>query len=645
MLQARNILRFSASVVAMGLAQPAMAQRTDDNAVAAAEDAFGKSVGDSAIGIYNIGNVRGFSPLAAGNVRIEGLYYDQQGGLTGRLQKGSTIRVGISAQSYAFPAPTGIADLSLRKPGTELIASTGLNFGPWNGKSAELDLQIPLDSDRLGVIAGIGVNRDGRSYGGTPKDLTVAWLLRYAPRPNSELMAFYSRARNWNNEAQPLIFTNGTFLPKRVPRGRFLGQDWNDYSATAADYGVVAKTVQAGFDVQLGIFRSIFDNDVSTADLLFGTERDGGVSQRIIVRQPDNKSASASGELRISRAFTEGPRRHVLISSIRGRRLNRRYGAAATIDLGPSRSDVPDRRPNQETTDGPLTRDRVRQKTFGLAYQGKWVDVGELGIGIQKTDYLKRITHADQSVILPDTRDSPWLPSATAAIHLTSRLALYGGYTRGLEESPVAPIDAVNRNEAPPAIRTEQMDAGIRWTISPGITAVAGLFEVAKPYFNVDSTGRFRQIGMVTNRGIEFSLAGQIAPGLNLVAGNVLLDATLSGEEVTSGLIGKRPVGAFVRQTILSVDYRLPWNQALSVDAGVEGTSKRTANAANTLTIPARTQLSIGGRYRFRIGKAPALIRAQIGNLTNAYGWDVGSSGFFTPLRSRRIALSLAADW
>ena len=51
------------------LATPALAQRTDDNAVTQTDDAFGKTVGDEQIGIYNPGDVRGFSPIDAGNVR------------------------------------------------------------------------------------------------------------------------------------------------------------------------------------------------------------------------------------------------------------------------------------------------------------------------------------------------------------------------------------------------------------------------------------------------------------------------------------------------------------------------------------------------------------------------------------------------
>ncbi len=51
--------------------------------VTQAEDAFGFSVGRESLGIYNAGNARGFSPTAAGNLRIDGLYFDQVFGLPG----------------------------------------------------------------------------------------------------------------------------------------------------------------------------------------------------------------------------------------------------------------------------------------------------------------------------------------------------------------------------------------------------------------------------------------------------------------------------------------------------------------------------------------------------------------------------------
>lgn len=638
----KGTARLGAAAMALCISDAALAQRTDDNAVTQAEDAFGTSVGEESIGIYNDYDVRGFSPVDAGNVRIEGLYFDMQDGLNGRVSGGSTVRVGISAQSYAFPAPTGIADLSLRKPGAKRIISVGAGIGPWNGGYADFDVQLPIDGERLGIAAGAGISRNGFTPEGSSVAFSVGAVGRWAPAPGVEIMPFWSSSRRTDSEAQPLVFSAGDFLPKRFKRNAFFGQPWADFEGDSANFGVLARANPAGFEVRLGVFRSLFNTDQSAADLLFDTDADGSVGRRVVVISKDDRSASTSGELRVSRHFDEGARRHTLIASVRGRAQDRRYGGAALIDLGASTSMGEDFRPEPTYTNGPKTQDRVRQTTLGVAYQGRWKGIGEIGFGIQKTDYTKHVTDPDPTVIIPETRDAPWLFGATAAAYVTPRLAVYGGYTRGLEESPVAPTEAVNLNEAPPAIRTRQADAGVRWSVGK-VTAVVGVFDVEKPYFNLDPALRFRQLGVVRNRGVEFSVAGQIAPGLNVVAGNVLIDARVSGEEVKNGTIASRPVASFRRHTIVSLDYRLP-NTPFSIDAYAEGISPPVANSANTLFIPARAILNLGTRYRFKLGEADALLRLQVANVTNTFGWNNGGSGFYVPNGSRRFSLSVGAD-
>ena len=65
---------------------------------------------------------------------------------------------------------------------------------------------------------------------------------------------------------------------------------------------------------------------------------------------------------------------------------------------------------------------------------------------------------------------------------------------------------------------------------------------------------------------------------------------------------------------------------------------------SNTLVVPPRAVLAVGGRYRFKIGKSNALIRAQVGNVFNNYGYGVGSSGFFVYNLPRRLSVTLTAD-
>src|SRR4051794_24969176 len=126
---------------------PALAQsRSDENAVTQAEDAFGFSVGRESLGIYNAGNARGFSPSAAGNLRIDGLYFDPAYGLQGTLVDSTSIKVGLSAQGYPFAAPSGIVDQTLRRPGDKAGASVVANFDSFGTAGVEVDGSLPLGS-------------------------------------------------------------------------------------------------------------------------------------------------------------------------------------------------------------------------------------------------------------------------------------------------------------------------------------------------------------------------------------------------------------------------------------------------------------------------------------------------------------------
>src|SRR5438445_7372979 len=141
-----GLAKLSIAAVGIGSAVPASAQsRSSDNAVTQAEDAFGFSVGRESLGIYSAGNTRGFSPTAAGNVRINGLYIDPgnafafPAGLPSTLLGSSSVKVGLSAQGYPFAAPSGIVDQSLRLPDDKNGASIITNFDSYGSVGTEVD--------------------------------------------------------------------------------------------------------------------------------------------------------------------------------------------------------------------------------------------------------------------------------------------------------------------------------------------------------------------------------------------------------------------------------------------------------------------------------------------------------------------------
>src|SRR6476620_10706387 len=118
--------------------------RADENAITQADDAFGFRIGRESLGIYDAANARGFSPATAGNLRIDGLYFDQVYPLQGTLTDSTSIKVGLSAQGYPFTAPSGIVDQSLRRPSTKGGASVVANFDSFGSFGVEVDGSLPI---------------------------------------------------------------------------------------------------------------------------------------------------------------------------------------------------------------------------------------------------------------------------------------------------------------------------------------------------------------------------------------------------------------------------------------------------------------------------------------------------------------------
>ena len=631
-------------IVLLGLPLCAQAQRADDNAVKSADDAFGNSVGNENIGLYSPFEVRGFSAVDAGNVRLDGLYFDRQTDVITLLVPSSTMRVGISAQGYLLPAPTGIVDYQLARAGEKPRISPVVGYGPFDSLFVDIETQMPLIAGKLGIAGGVSYFEDAFESGSDERGWSVAAAPRWRPTESIEIIPFYSRTTIEDSEAQPLIFVSGPHLPPEIERAHFFGQTWADNDSVGENYGAVAN-VGFGQDwtINAGLFRSQFQADASFADLFLDTTPDG-LANRVMVADRNQKFGSTSGELRVGKRFVSGKRFHALYYALRGRDQQRRYGGSDFADLGVARIGERVDLPEPQFEFGPQTRDEVTQWTHAVAYRGRWSEHIEVTAGLQKTRYEKEVT--EPGALAPQLgKDDPWLYNAGLALYQSDKLAWYASYSTGLEEGGVAPENAANKNAAPPAIRTRQWDAGLRYALTPSLKLVAGVFDIQKPYYGLDNANVFRELGEERHRGFELSLAGEVVEGLSVVFGTVLMEPRVSGEEVANGTIGKVPVGQTERFTIGSAEYQLPWMPSFSVSATVQSVADRMASSDNRLSIPARSVLDLGARYRFQIGGAPATLRLSFGNVFDKFGWRTNSSEVFVTNAPRRIALTLAADF
>ena len=616
------------------------AQKVDDNAVAQAADAFGININGENLGLYSPGDVRGFSPTAAGNVRLDGLYFDNASNITNRLVGGYRIFVGGSVLGHPFPAPSGIADFTIRKPDHDVL-SADIDLDSFGGRFAEVDGQWRDALPNLGIAGGLGFYRYDQWYGGTSHVLSSAVTARWRPDAHIELIPFWSRIDDNHDESVPILLLAGADAPTSGHARRFTGQHWAKTHELSYNDGLIANMAVGDWQVRAGLFRSVDSLPINYQPTL--TDRgDADHADRSMIAERDQSAHATSGQIQASRIFHEGRRQHQLILAAWARDHRRSYGATDSTDLGPGPIDAPRFVPAPDFHFGEATRDHVRQLTIGLAYQGSWKGVGELDLGIEKSRYSKAVVAPAGR--LPTSRDAPWLFNASTALKLTSSVSLYAGISRGLEESDVAPSIAVNRNEAPPAIRTRQVDAGARWSLTPKMTLIAGVFRIDKPYYGLDPARRFRQLGEIRHQGAEVSLTGSPVEGLSIVGGAVLLDAAVSGSEVASGAIGKRPAGSSPLVVIASADYRFPFWRALSIDANYERDSRRVIGVDDRARLPARGQLDLGMRYRFTILGKPTVLRIQGFNIANRFSWDVIGSNALVVHQPRQFYAKLTTD-
>ncbi len=635
-------LRLAALAAASLAASPSWAQdRSTDNAVTQAEDGFGFSIGRESLGIYSAGNVRGFSPTAAGNVRIDGLYFDPAASLTSAISSASSIKVGLSAQGYPFAAPSGIVDYRLNRPGPSAGTSLIANADGFGSFGIEADGSVPLGPT---LALGYGLAGSHTEF----VDGTSNWLhsesliARWRPRPSIEIVSFWSLSNDYDDEAGTFFLPAGRFLPPVPKQRRFDGPDWADIRFTAANYGAAASAVPAkDWLVRIGAFRSINDVKSGYSNLLADEQPDGS-AERILVADPHRKNVSLSGEFRVTHSMVDGPRLHVVHLSLRERDARRAFGGSDEIDFGPGRVGEPFHPPRPVFSFGPLSHDRVRQQTYGLAYDGRWRNVGEIGISLARADYRKTTALAGAAPVI--SRSRPWLYDVTAAANLSKRLVVYAGYARGLEESGVAPANAANRNQPLPAVLTQQKDAGLRLNLTPKLRAVAGLFDLERPYFGFDAANRYLQVGTTRSRGAEFSLSGSLTPRLDMVAGGVFLRPRVAADAGATGQIGRRPAGLPTHLLNVNFNWRAPRLSGLELDAALSLRGATPATTDDQVVIPPRNVVSLGSHYRFRLARRNAAFRLQMVNLFDTQGLGYNGPGVYAFAGGRSVAGYLTID-
>ena len=468
---------------------PADTAQASQNAVASAGDAFGVTVGNETIGLYSPNDVRGFSALSAGNARFNGLYFDPLNTPSQLLITKTAIRVGIAAQGFPFPAPTGVVAYTLRQPNATPSLSLFSYADSYGNTQLQGNASVPLAPSWSAGLGGM-VGTDGYFDGTADRFNKMMLSLRYHPSENFNVFLFYTRTGIDGATEGPIYLPNGNFVPTGVPRRFFGGPGWDQDSNGFYNYGGIATWRPAPcWRVDAGLFHSEIDERLTYTNLYVNLTRSGIADQQIVV-QPPTASFSDSGELRVSRSFTDGPRRHIFLLSLRGRVRNATFGGSDTIDLGQIGVDQAQTAPRPPYVFTPQNHDHIQQGTVGLAYILDWRGIGAASLSLSRTSYAKTASvnaFGAAPITLGHTVATKFTPTAAVRLDLTPRLAIYASTTRGLEDAGDAPPTAANRYAPLTAIVSHQHDAGLRYRLARKLNFVLGVFDIAKPYYTFNA--------------------------------------------------------------------------------------------------------------------------------------------------------------
>lgn len=618
-------------------------EHAQDIVAVVAEDAFGTSFGLQSVGLYSPTDARGFSPQQAGNLRIEGLYFDQESSNTGScMVRETTMRIGIAAQTYSMPAPTGIADYTLRTPGDQRAFSGTLSRGPFAGVNFQLEEQMPIESNRLSADVCIANYLDSSPDNDRHDDSVVlGTTLRWRPVAGTEVIPFWSSVQGGDREVLPTVYTNGAVSIPMIRERDLESQPWSSQGWRMRNFGVVSRsTFSDRWKLATGLFHSQEHDPASYYPYL---ELTGGRSaDSVLDVPPPVEVESSSGEMRLNGTVTHDKHQQIFEFSVRGRSVRRSFGGDDTVDFGnvTLSESIPLMPPALQFT--PTSLDRVREFDVGSSYEERWLGVGSVAFGILQENYRRTVTMPGVEPVTD--RLTPWRINSRFTLVAAHDLLFYGSYTQGLEDSAIAPSNAINRGEPSAASRTWQVDGGLKYIPVDNLRLILGAFRIDKPYINLDAATVYRPLGRIQTSGIETSLSYNKG-GFTLLAGGVLLKPRIDESVPESQFIGTEPLGPVPLTLTVNLDIAPPDWGPWAVGMACNRLSSRPETLDDRTWLPPLTTLDSDVRYRWKWGDGSATLSLAVSNLLNAHGLHLIAPYFIVfPEQDRRVALTLTTD-
>lgn len=250
------------------------------------------------------------------------------------------------------------------------------------------------------------------------------------------------------------------------------------------------------------------------------------------------------------------------------------------------------------------------QLTLGIRQQNVTTKSFNATTGAQTAEY-----NADKTLPLAGFVMKPWGNS----------VALYGNYIEAL--SPGAEVGATlgytNSGQLMAPYTSKQKEFGVKWD-KGNFANTLSFFTINRPNTMVitNSANQKTQTydGEQENRGIEWSIFGQIAKNLRLLGGITYLQGEILNATDTA-LKGNTPFGVPTWTMNAGVEWDTPWNKDLALSLRAVYTGSQYIDNANTIKLPSWVRYDIGARYNTVVNKVPVTYRLSVENVLDKQYW------------------------
>ncbi len=258
--------------------------------------------------------------------------------------------------------------------------------------------------------------------------------------------------------------------------------------------------------------------------------------------------------------------------------------------------------------------------------QTTWSDRWQSFAGLRETQLSRSSARSDgsEAVDLAQTLGTPWLGVSWT---FTQNAMAYASWGQGveLEMVPNRPLEFANAGAALPALRSDQIELGLKLQPTQRTLFTAAVFRIHKPYADdlVDTSGLKTRVAgakQAQHQGLELGLTGAVTPQMSLQASMAWLDARYQ-TAITPALVGQQVTNVPAAKLSIFGDYKLAALPGFSVHGLLVAERGKRANADGSVVLPDAWQLDTGLRYRTAAAGRPLTWTLQAQNLTDRIYW------------------------